>query len=96
MSWLDEIHKNNPLKHCQKNLKIPACAQNTVKERAVVCDDVPTRSIKSLFNPLQFDEKNSEHISRAKKFHDFKFLTVFFNDLQCDIDREALKTKPKI
>jgi hypothetical protein len=64
MSWLDEIHKNNPLKRWKKN---SAGAQNTVKERAAVCDDVPTRSIKSLFNPLQFDEKNSEHISRAKK-----------------------------
>jgi len=34
MSWLDEIQKNNPLKRCQI---ISACAQNTVKERAVVC-----------------------------------------------------------
>ena len=34
ISWLDEIQKNNPLKRCQK---ISACAQNTVKERAVVC-----------------------------------------------------------
>ena len=107
MSWLDEIHKNNPFEAQAQKIRENAGSwkfQFTLtiyyskkKERLCVmmCQHFFDQIV--LFNPFQFDEKNLESILRAKKKSDFSNFNGFlqrFVHQQFETKTENLNSGP--
>jgi len=97
MAWWDS--KKQSFENAARKLKILLALKNTVKERAVVCRWCGCNAFNQIIiQPISiWREKFWTYFTRQNNFyHDFKFLTVFFNDFQYNLWQKKLKTKLKI